>query len=103
MAYQPGGTAILTQGELTVMTMQSGHDTNRLGRWCWKLIRGKNDVRLRIVSIYFAKKPQSYGDRKAYFQQQAALLKLGIAIDPETVFGKNFGNRWMNGLLLGTN
>ena len=70
--------------------MESGHDTNRLGRWSWKLIRGKNDVRLRIVSIYFAKKPQSYGDRKAYFQQQAALLKLGIQGDPESVFWEDF-------------
>ena len=45
---------------------------------------------MRIVSIYFAKKPQSYGDRKVYFQQQSALLKLGIAGDPETVFWEEF-------------
>ena len=53
---------------------------------------------MRIVSIYFAKKPQSYGDRKVYFQQQSALLKLGIAGDPETVFWEEFwaqNDKWL--------
>ena len=90
--YQPGGTAILHQGDLALSIINVGYDTRRLARWTWSLIRGKNNVRLRIVSIYFAKKPQEYGDRKVYWQQKTALLQQGITDNPTVIFWQDFWN-----------
>ena len=87
--YQPGGTAIVSQGEVALQIMESGYDTNRMGRWAWSLYRGKNNVKLRVVLVYRARKPQENGFRKAYCQQQAALLKLQIKGDPDTNFWKD--------------
>ena len=84
--YQPGGTATITQGDLALQIMETGYDPLRLGRWSWILIRGKNNIKLRIVSVYRAKKPTEEGPRRAYAQQQQALLKLKIEQSPEEQF-----------------
>ena len=97
--YQPGGTAILHQGDVSLSIMEVGYDPKRLGRWTWSLIRGKNNVRLRVVSIYFASKPQEYGDRKAYWQQKTALLAMDITEDPTVCFWQDFWaevDKWLD-------
>lgn len=35
MAYQPGGTAVITQGEMSLRCIKSGHDDKKMGRWSW--------------------------------------------------------------------
>lgn len=45
---------------------------------------------MRVVSVYFAKKPQEYGDRKVYWQQKTALLHMNITDDPTIVFWQDF-------------
>ena len=57
-----------------------------MGRWASCLLRGQNNIGVRIVSVYHSRKPQEYGCCKAYIQQQAALLKLRIDKTPEQVF-----------------
>ena len=52
--YQPGGSAIITQQDMAIRVMGRGFDTNRIGRWSWALYRGKDNIKLRVVSIYFA-------------------------------------------------
>ena len=88
--YQPGGTAVVTQGDMALRVMNNEQDINKMGRWSSVLYRGKDNIRLRVVSVYFATKPQEFGDRKAYIQQQNALLKLKIPGDPITNFWNDF-------------
>ena len=51
--YQPGGTAIIKNGETALKAEKSGQDRRGKGRWSWQLLRGKNNIRLRVVSVYF--------------------------------------------------
>ena len=50
--YQPGGTAIIAQGDCSLQIIETGHDVNRMGRWIWLLFQGKNNVKLRVISAY---------------------------------------------------
>ncbi len=84
--YQPGGTALLTQGDLALRHIASGGDERKLGRWAWQHFRGKNDLRLRIISVYVPHKNHTAGKINAYSQQQDALLKMGLTEDPITLF-----------------
>lgn len=84
--YQPGGTAVISQGDLALQIIDTGYDPHRMGKWSWALFCGKNNVKIRLVSIYRATKPQEGGLRKAYCQQQQALLKLGITESPDSQF-----------------
>ena len=49
---QRGGTGVLSNGKLSHFTMETGTDKSGLGRWTWVHYRGKNNVTLRVVSIY---------------------------------------------------
>ena len=44
--YQPGGTAIVSQGDMALRQMGRDFDTHRLGRWCSTLYRGKDNIKL---------------------------------------------------------
>ena len=88
--YQPGGTAIITQSEMALRHMESGGDTKRLGRWSWVKIRGKNDISLRIVSVYVPHLNKTHGHLNVYAQHQDALLTMGIAINPIKCFWEDF-------------
>ena len=83
--YQSGGTGILCQKDLSLQMIDSGKDPRRLGQWTWQLFKGKNNICLRIISVYFAK-PSDFGKRKAYFQQKEALQQSHIVEPPEEVF-----------------
>ena len=74
--HQPGGTAIISRDEMALRHIRNGHDPKRLGRWCWKLFRGKKGLKLRVVSVYFATVNKEHGKKKAYMQQKLALLKM---------------------------
>ena len=78
--YQPGGTAIITRNETSLRVLKEGQDERKLGRWCWQLFRGKDDIRVRMVSIYFPTIPRDkkFGHKKVYSQQQKALLQMKI-------------------------
>ena len=88
--YQPGGTAVVTKGDMALRVMDRSFDINRMGRWCSVLYRGKDNIRLRVVSVYYARKPNEFGPRKAYFQQKNAMLKLQQTGDPCERFWVDF-------------
>ena len=97
--YQPGGTAVVTQGDMAIQIMNTAQDPNKLGRWSSALYRGKDNIQLRVVSVYCVTKPQEYGERKAFIQQQNALLKLKIQGDPITNFWNDFWedvDKWLD-------
>ncbi len=74
-AYQPGGVAMITTGDIAIRTMKQDFDSRRLGRWCSSLIRGKNNIKIRLVTIYVPQSSRSEGAKTVYAQQQASLLK----------------------------
>ena len=49
---QWGGTRVISLGKLKHCSMGSGTDESGLGRWTWAQYRGKNNISLRVVSIY---------------------------------------------------
>ena len=62
--YQPGGTAILSRGEMSLRTLRSGRDSRGLGRWSWTLFRGKNQLKVRFISVYVPNKTSAAGAKK---------------------------------------
>ena len=50
--YQPGGTSISAINQIAHRTMQSGVDEHRLGRWSCLTLRGKNNIKTTIFSMY---------------------------------------------------
>ena len=84
--YQPGGTAIICRDEMGMRWINSEGDKRGLGRWSSMCFRGKDQLKLRIVSVYVPTIPQDYGTKKTYYQQQRALLSMGITTNPLTVF-----------------
>ena len=73
--YQPGGTSLISRGEMALRVMGSGEDTRKIGRWSWQLLRGKDNIKLRIISVYFPCTTRSEGFKTVVLQQQKALLQ----------------------------
>ena len=84
--YQPGGTAIICREEMGLRWLKSEGDDKGLGRWSSMLFRGKNQLRLRVISVYVPTVSQEYGTKKTFHQQQKALLSMGITKNAMTVF-----------------
>ncbi len=87
--YQPGGTAIISREEISTRVIENGQDPKRLGRWTWTLYRGKNEKKMRIISVYVPCLARSYGCRKVYCQQQKALLTMGTKGSVLDIFWKD--------------
>ena len=88
--HQPGGTAIVTKGEMALRTGKWENDSRRLGRWSSILIHGKQSITTRIVSVYVPNMTSKHGHKKVVCQQQRALLSLGIKENMFTVFWTDF-------------
>ena len=56
--YQPGGTAISSIGEAALRVIRSDQDPKNLGRWISTVYRGKDNIKLRVISIYLPNVPQ---------------------------------------------
>ena len=48
----------------------SGVDPDYLGRWAWSLYCGKNNIQVRIISLYNALRRPTYGATTVYNQQK---------------------------------
>ena len=69
---QPGGVALLTNGEASDFMHESGEDTSGLARWTWMKFEGRSDVKTSIIQIYRPVKNQK-GENSVYVQQQCRL------------------------------
>jgi hypothetical protein len=87
----PGGTGIISVGDLALRRFQSGEDAKQLGRWSWQRFQGKQGSTLRIVSVYFPSLNSGYGHKKVHCQQKKALLSLG---DKNSVFAAFWRDFW---------
>ena len=65
--FQPGGTAMMTFGELTFRISYEGCDQRRLGRWSTVTLTGKNDINTTILTCYCPSRSTSIGS--SYAQQ----------------------------------
>jgi hypothetical protein len=70
-AYLPGGTATIVTNGYTGRIASSGSDPRGLGRWTYVRLKGKNNSRILVVTIYQVCKTtiHSAGDSTAFSQQ----------------------------------
>jgi hypothetical protein len=87
----PGGTGIISVGDLALRRFQCGEDSKHLGRWSWQRFQGKQGSTLRIVSVYFPSLNNAFGHKKVHCQQKKALLSLG---DKSSVFSAFWRDFW---------
>ena len=83
---QPGGTAILSQGGVSLRLVKNGSDSRKLGRWTWQKFRGKDNITTRIISVYVPIKSQSQGYATVYNQHLRALQLENERKDPIKIF-----------------
>ena len=88
--YLPGGTGIVSQGDLALKVAKSTQDPLSLGRWVSTLYRGKKKSMLRVVSVYFPVLATVYGNKKVYCQQQKALLNMEVEQPVWKIFWRDF-------------
>ena len=88
--HQPGGTAVISTGEIALRISGSQYDDKRMGRWASQTIQGKKGITTRIVSVYVPILTSKYGHKKVACQQQRVLLSMGIKDNVMTVFWRDF-------------
>ena len=66
--YQPGGVITLAVEATCHRIVDLGIDTMKLGRWTWLTLRGRNDIKTTIITLYRCCKSLS-GDNTTYSQQ----------------------------------
>ena len=88
--HQPGGTAILTKGEMALRISRTTTEGKRLGRWTSTVIQGKQGIKTRIVSVYVPIVMSKHGHKKVSCQQQRALLGMGVTGNVMEVFWQDF-------------
>jgi Reverse transcriptase (RNA-dependent DNA polymerase) len=66
--FQYGGTMIMSQGSASGRVTSTGSDPCQLGRWSWMSFRGKNNLIVKLVSVY--RPVISYGASSTYQQHQ---------------------------------
>jgi exonuclease III len=87
--YQPGGTAVIAKGEVSLHHQGEERDARRLGRWVSQKFQGKGEISTRVVAVYTPNKPE-YGPRRVFYQQQSALLSLKISEGVLSIFWNDF-------------
>ena len=70
--------------------MKTDNDPTNMGRWVSQLYRGKRNLKLRVVSIYFAAAQKEHGRKKIYLQNKLALLKLNCKDSVYEAFWNDF-------------
>ena len=68
--FQPGGVSLMSLNKTAHRVIGKGVDPTGQGRWCYSTYRGKNNIKLRVVSLYRCCKPSSPGPSTVYMQQQ---------------------------------
>ena len=76
-----GGTAIIAIGNVASRVIQKGSDKSGMGRWSWLLLQGRENLVVRIISVYSPSK-YSKGPFSVWQQQRTRLIELGVDKDP---------------------
>ena len=88
--HQPGGTAIISRGEVSLRVSKVQYDESRMGRWSSQVLEGKRGVCTRVVSVYVPVITSDHGHKKVACQQQRALLSMGIKTNVIAKFWEDF-------------
>ena len=78
---QPGGTAMMTIGRLSVSVLDTGVDYENLGRWSWILVGGPRK-RTRYVVLYQPCSSHNSAGNSVFAQQEDYFERRGAAISP---------------------
>ena len=70
-SFQSRSTYIIVADELSCREIATGQELINLGRWSWVFLRGKNNMRTRIITAYLPTASASEG--VAYSQQLESL------------------------------
>lgn len=98
-AFQPGGTAIISTNTFCHRIIKSGQDPKGLGRWTWTLYRGRQNIKLRVISMYRPCKPNVPGPNTAFSQQQRFFDRTGDTRCPRVAILEDLGSsitQWRN-------
>ena len=74
--FQPGGTLIITNGNICGRIQETGTENHTLQRWSWQKFRGTNNRQLVIATVY--RPVFSNGPLSTYQQHKAVLLDMNI-------------------------
>ena len=88
--WQLGGHAIVSRDEISRRVHKYDHDNRQIGRWTSQLIKGKENLNTRVVSVYVPRPSKDYTHQRIFCQQQTALLKLGVSGAVLTIFWSDF-------------
>ena len=72
--YLRGGTSTWSIDAACHRVYKSGRDTSGLGRWSWVAYRGRNDIKIKIYTVYFpgsaGEGPDTtYNQHQSYFSE----------------------------------
>ena len=88
--WQWGGVALIKRKKTVHRVISKGVDPKRLGRWCWRRYRGRNNHTLRIFSCYCPNLPSR--PLSTYTQQCSAMLTQGDERCPRIAFVEDLGD-----------
>ena len=75
--HQEGGTAMVVQGRLSQMVMETGQDRKKLGQWCWVKV-GTPEHSTYIVTVYMpCDNVNTDSARERVFDQHRKVLEAG--------------------------
>ena len=97
--HQPGGVALIHSGDTSLFVRETSFDKRYMGRWCSSLMQGKQQHKVRIVSVYTPSYSTTRGAKTVYNQQQAALLKSKITRKVLEIYWADFWvqiDEWLN-------
>ena len=81
---QRGGTMLGTINHASNRVIEMGTDSRSLGRWCWCLLQGKDNM-LLVCTVYRSC-GGSRGATTSYSQQKGVLMRAGITNCPRAQF-----------------
>ena len=79
--YQPGGVITVAVESACHRIVESGVDPTKLGRWTWFTMRGKNDIKTTVITMYRCCK-SLMGDNTTYSQQVRHFNKTNLSTCP---------------------
>jgi hypothetical protein len=93
---QYGGVLMIGQGNTSGRIIKTGRDPSPLGRWSWMLLKGKDHIMIRIVTIY--RPVISQGALSTYQQHQLHYHNINVQGCPRIYCLTTYKNKSVYGL-----
>ena len=86
VAYQSGGTGLVTINEISEYYNLSSNDFRGLKRWSWYTLEGSPSHRTRVILVYTVGKSKHNGLKTVYQQHLCYIQQFGIDTNPYNIF-----------------